>query len=160
MSRAKESPGAALLAAWNRLSAFPGGGRLFSWYVGRMAPYTGSIGALVRDLRPGAATVVLRDRRRLRNHLRSVHAVALANLGELSTGLATTTAMSPGVRGIPVRLSITYGKKARGSITATCQTSPPALVPEPCDHVAVAELTDEAGDVVATLEATWRLGPA
>jgi acyl-coenzyme A thioesterase PaaI-like protein len=125
-----------------------------------MAPYTGSMGAVVRDLEPGYARITLRDRRMVRNHLASIHAVALANLGELATGLAVTTALARGVRGIPVRLSVTYLKKARGTITAECRSAPRREITEPTDHAATARLTDGDGDLVAEVEAVWRLGPA
>jgi len=155
-----ESPGANLLRAWRRTQVVPLGHHLFSWFVGRMAPYTGSMGAVVRDLEPGYARITLRDRRTVRNHLASIHAVALANLGELATGLAVTTALARGVRGIPVRLSVAYLKKARGTITAECRSAPRREITEPTDHSAVAKLTDRDGDLVAEVEAVWRLGPA
>ena len=160
MGRKHESPGAGLLRAWERTRRLPFGNRMFSWFVGRMAPYTGSMGATVLALEPGHARVALRDRHRVRNHLASVHAVALANLGELTTGLALTTALAPSVRGIPVRLTITYQKKARGTISAECRCDPIPALTEARDQAVRARLVDGDGDVVAEIEAVWRLGPA
>lgn len=157
MARKHESPGAALLAAWRRLAPFPGGRRLFSWYVGRIAPYSGSMGARVRALEPGHAVIELPDRRRVRNHLASVHAIALANLGELTTGLAMTTALPPTVRGIPVRLEIDYLKKARGLLGAECRCVVPPVSGD-TEATAEADIRDPAGDVVARIRVTWQLG--
>lgn len=154
-----DSPGATLLRSWRRMRRWPLGTRLFTWLVGRMAPYTGSMGAVIREIEPGYARITLRDRRAVRNHLESVHAVALANLGELATGLAVTTGMPRTVRGIPVRLCATYLKKARGTITAECRSAPRGGLTEPTDHRALAQLRDGDGDVVAEVEAVWRLGP-
>ncbi len=158
MSRKHESPGAALLAAWNTLTAFPGGSLLFSWYVGRLAPYSGSMGARVRSLSAGHARIELEDRRRVRNHLDSIHAIALANLGELTTGLAMSTALPPTVRGIPTQLTIEYEKKARGRLTTECHCTVPRVT-EPVDHTACANIVDAEGDVVARVTVRWRLGP-
>jgi acyl-coenzyme A thioesterase PaaI-like protein len=125
-----------------------------------MARYTGSMRATVLDLEPGHARVALPDRRAVRNHLASIHAVALTNLGELTTGLALTTTLPPTVRGIPVRLTIAYHKKARGTIMAECRCAPLPTLTEAADHAVTAQLRDEQGDVVAEVEAVWRLGPA
>jgi acyl-coenzyme A thioesterase PaaI-like protein len=100
------------------------------------------------------------ERRRVRNHLASVHAIVLANLGELTTGLAVTTALTRGVRGIPVRIGISYHKKARGTITAECRCDPVPALTEPRDQALAARMVDTDRDVVAELEAVWRLGPA
>jgi acyl-coenzyme A thioesterase PaaI-like protein len=147
---------ARMSAAWQRLSALPGGKTIFSIFVGRTAPYSGSIGARVVELRPGYALVRMRERRRLRNHLRSVHAIALANLGELASGLAMTLAFAPNVRGIPVSIAIDYRKKARGVLLAEGTASPPTVT-GPVDAEARAEIRDEGGDVVATMIVQWRL---
>lgn len=108
--------------AWDRLSPLPGGKRLFSELVGRTAPYTGSIGARVEVLQRGHAEVRLRDTRAVRNHLRCVHAIALANLAELAGNLGVAYSMPDDARFIVAGLSIDYVKKARGTITATCDS--------------------------------------
>lgn len=151
-------PGARIRSAWDRLSTKPGGRWLFSRLVDWMAPYTGSIRASVEELGPGHARISLRERRALRNPFRSVHAVALMNLAEEASGLATLYALDDGVRGIITKLECEYVKKARGKITAVCDTMPPTEVPdEPLPHVAEVTLSDEEGNVVAVAKATWTL---
>jgi acyl-coenzyme A thioesterase PaaI-like protein len=157
-ARRDAAQGGRLLAAWRRLAPLPGGRWLFSRIVGRMAPYTGTIHARVSHLAPGRAVVLMRDRKRVRNHLRSVHAIALANLGELASGLAATTAMPAGVRGIPVSIRVEYVRKARGPLTAIGSADLADVGPgEHADADAYAEIRDAADDVVATIHVTWRL---
>lgn len=146
---------------WDRLSGRPGGKRLFSWLVGRTAPYTGTIGARVEELREGRARLTMRDRRRVRNHLRSVHAVAQLNLAEAASGLAVMYTLPAHLRGIPVHLEIDYLKKARGTITALAELSGP--IPEPAGEERAGlevpvVLTDPAGEVVARAKARWVIG--
>lgn len=150
--RSNASPGARLLTAWKRLSPWPGGRRLFSRVVGWQVPYTGSLGARIVELRPGYARLELRERRSLRNHLRSVHAVALMNLGEATSGLSMLAGLPSSLRGIVTELSAEYLKKARGSLVAECACEPPATAGK-CR--VRAEIRDTAGDMVAVVTATW-----
>lgn len=101
---------------------------------------------------------MLRDRRTVRNHLHSVHAMALSNLGELVTGLALMNSLPDNTRGILTGFSIDYMKKARGRLTAECRCSIPADNAEQT-VVLAGEITDRAGDVVATMQAHWLIGP-
>lgn len=144
--------------AWAALAPLPLGRWLFSRLVGFMAPYTGSLGAVVEALEPGHARVRLADRRAVRNHLSSVHAVALANLAELASGLALTAALPDASRGIPVSLHMDYLKKARGTLTAVCRTALPDVSSD-VEHTVEAVITDAAGDTVAVGRVTWKLGP-
>lgn len=158
MSAPAAAPGARILAQWHRLRHLPGGPWLFSRILGRMVPYSGTIGARVRTLEPGYAVLTLKDRRKVRNHLASVHAIALANLGELASGLATLTGLHEGVRGIVTRIDVEYRKKARGLLRAEAHAEIPA-VSAPIDHEAVAEIFDASDEIVAVVRAFWRLSP-
>ncbi|MBL0940683.1 MAG: DUF4442 domain-containing protein [Gemmatimonadaceae bacterium] len=159
MASSPVSIGQQLLANWDRLHRLPLGKRLFSWAVGRMVPYTGSIGGIYDEVRPGYARVVLRDRRPVRNHLASVHAIALVNLAEMTSGVALLTALPPGVRGIVTALEIRYLKKARGLLTCECHANAPSEVTASIEHRIVAVIRDAANDVVAECTVQWRVSP-
>ena len=92
--------------AWDRLAGLPGGKWAFSKAIGRIAPYSGTIGAVVEELRPGFASVSLEDRPGVRNHLDCVHAIALVNLAEIAGNLALSYALEPDARFIVAGLSI------------------------------------------------------
>ncbi|MEJ2084531.1 MAG: hotdog fold domain-containing protein [Acidobacteriota bacterium] len=143
-----------LLDLWGRLRPIPGGTRVFSYLLAKRVPYSGSIRARIEELTPGYARARLRDRKRLRNHLASIHAIALTNLGELTSGLAMTAAMPRGLRGIPTELNIEFLKKARGPITAEGR-SPTPDPDRDGKYEAEALMKDSAGDTVAILRAQW-----
>lgn len=148
-----------VLGLWRRFSALPLGRWLFGRVLGIYVPYAGSIGASVDLLEPGHARLSLADRRRVRNHLASLHAIALANLAELTGNLALSAAQPRGARWILTGLDLRYVKKARGRITAECEV-PPCDWTESRDLDGEVTLRDPSGDVVAVAHPRWRIGPA
>ena len=152
------SIGPGLRAQWGRFSGVPAGRWLFSRALGRYVPYTGTLGAVVRVLEPGYCRVEMRERRRLRNHLDSIHAMALGNLAEMVTGLALMNSLPDGIRGILTGFSIDYLKKARGTLVAECRCELPPDNQE-AEHTLAGEIHDRDSALVAVARARWLTGP-
>ncbi len=142
--------------SWALLSPLPLGKLAFSKLIAVKVPYSGAMGADVVELADGHAVLTLRDRRSVRNHLNCIHAIALMNLGELCTGLATFHKLDGFARGIVTELRIQYFKKSRGTITARCDLQVPTA-PGKHDLTVEGHLFDAAGDKVATVWATWKI---
>ena len=158
-STARVSPEQKLLTQWNRYGGSAIGRRLFSWRVSHTAPYSGSIHPEIVSLKAGSSLVSIKDRRSIRNHLNSIHAIALTNLGELASGLAMLAALPENIRAIVVKLEIEYMKKARGKLIAEGSASPPESISEPIVSTAMATIRDNSGDAVAHVKVNWLLSP-
>jgi len=143
---------------WQRLQGLPGGPRLFDRLLGLAIPYTGALGAEVLSLESGRARVRLRDRRGVRNHLDSIHAIALANLAELAGNLALVYTLPKDGRFIVKALAIEYLKKARGNIVAECRCEP-ILSAERREYELSVLLTDTTGTLVAQARLTTLVSP-
>jgi uncharacterized protein (TIGR00369 family) len=143
---------------WDQLSPLPGGNQVFSRLLAMRIPYTGSIKAEVLRLAPGYASIQMRDRRALRNHVNSVHAIALTNLAELTGNAALAYSLPEDARFIVTELSMRYLKKARGTIAARCQC-PPILTNERQAYPLEVQLFDPQGDLVAVASIQTLVGP-
>ena len=152
------SPAAKLLQKWKQLEKRPGGKWLFARLLGFGIPYTATVRPEVLVVEPGFARVAIEDRRRVRNHLSSIHAIAIANVGELTGGLAMTATLPANVRSILTALHVEFKKKARGRLVAECRCVVPA-VSASVEHQVRSSVFDASGDEVATITATWKLSP-
>lgn len=158
VNRLVESRGNVIRNAWDALEPVPGGKRLFSEFIGRAATYTGTIGAVVVELRQGFSRVEMKDRARVRNHLRCVHAIALANLAELTGNVAMGYSLPDDARFIVAGLSIEYVKKARGTITGECH-APVVTTSVREEYPVDVVMRDVSGDVVARATLRTLVGP-
>lgn len=144
---------------WNQFLAYPFGKSIYSTVIGFMVPYSGSIPFSIDTIESGYAKVYMKDRRKVRNHLSSIHAMALMNLAELTGGLAAHSKLTDQSRGILKSLSIEFKKKARGKIYADCKTD----FVETFDKqdvvldIYVKNVSDDL--VLAQAKAVWQIGP-
>ena len=153
-----QSIGPTLRKYWTLCSGIPFGQWFFSKAVGFIAPYSGTISARVVLLEPGQGVLTLQEHRKIRNHLKSIHAIALVNLAEMVTGLTLMISLPNNTRGILTGIQMQYVKKARGLLTARCVCEIPETN-EKIEMEIIGEITDEEGDVVATAIASWLIGP-
>ena len=156
MAHNNESPGDKILTTWAKLKDKPFGKKLFSRGVGKLAPYTGTMKALVTELKPGRCETFLKQRRSNMNHLRSTHAIALSNLGEMTSGLAVLSGLGSQIRGILTHLEMEYIKKAKGDLTAVCACEIPE-VKDSLQYVVITDIKDSSGDIVAIGKFHWLL---
>lgn len=146
-----------ILKWWNRFSCFPFGRYFFSWAFWAFIPYTGSIRPEIVELRKGFARVRMRDRRFHRNHLKSLHAIAIANLAECASGLSLVPGLPNEAQAILIHFEIEYLKKGRGTLEAQASCSPPALT-ETADFEIETTVSNKNREIVAKARAKWRIG--
>lgn len=113
------------LARWRRMSASAFGRWLFARVVSHRAPYFATISPRFLELRPGLCRVSMRKRRRVENHIGTVHALAMGNLVELAAGMVTEVTIPRAMRWIPRGMTIEYLKKALTGVTATARLDKP-----------------------------------
>lgn len=107
-----------------RVGRFELGRALFSRAFALQAPYFGTVRPRFVELRPNHAEVVVPKRRRVHNHLGTVHAIALCNGLEAAMGALAEASIPAGKRWIPKGMEVTYTAKATTDITCIAQTDP------------------------------------
>jgi len=111
-----------VLTLWNTLDRLPRGDRLFSFAFARKAPYFATIRPRFTVLEPHRAELVIRNRRRVRNHLGTVHAIALCNGLEAAMGALAEVTIPADKRWIPQGMTVAYPAKATSDITCIAET--------------------------------------
>jgi uncharacterized protein (TIGR00369 family) len=147
-----------VLRVWVKCSRYPAGTFVFSQIFARVAPFNSVIRPRVLEVRPGRARIAMRERRRLQQHLRSVHAGALFTLAECTSGLAMAASVPDTARIIVTDISIDFLKKAHGLLTAEADCDIPDTTVQQRHEVEVT-ISDEAGDHVARATIAWVVGP-
>ncbi len=138
-----------VLDSYERLIRWPGGRWLFSRLVCFRAPYFASIHPLIETLASGECVVSIRHRRRVTNHIGTVHAIALCNMAELAAGLCTDVSLPADMRWIPKGMTVEYLQKAVGTMHARAKLDAlPASSRDGYDFALPVEVNDAAGKTV------------
>ena len=148
---------ASALRLFRRFGASAPGRWLFSRLVCWRAPYFATIRPTIESLEAGRCVVRLSDRRGVRNHIGTVHAIALCNAAELAAGLATDAAVPPALRWIPKGMQVRYLKRAQGTLRAiaTVREVPRAAQ----DLHALVEVLNGDNEIVFDADITMWISP-
>lgn len=119
-----------ILELYTKLTDKPLGKWLFAKLVCWKAPYFASITPRIESLKPGRGVASIAHRRRVTNHIGTVHAIALCNLAEFIGGLTCEVSIPSSMRWIPKGMDVRYLKKAIGRMRATAT---PAFPPHAAD---------------------------
>ena len=140
-------------------SRYPLGARLFSRAVTARAPYFASIAPLIEELRPGRCVVTIANRRAVRNHIGTVHAIAMCNMCELAAGLMIDSSLPRGLRWIPRGMTVRYLKKAETDLSATVEADCAFAADFRGDVVLPVRVRDTAGQVVMEADISMYVSP-
>lgn len=140
---------ASVLSLYRRITRWPAGHWIFSQLVCLKAPYFATIAPRFVTLEPGRCEVRIRDRRRVHNHIGTVHAIALCNLAELGAGVMTDATIPADMRWIPKGMSVEYLKKAAGTMRGIATPELATPVSDGGQEWPVkVEVVDDAGETV------------
>lgn len=148
------------LDIWNTLQRLPFGNWLFTQGVCFKAPYFRSVHPLIHELRPGLCRVTAPNRRGVRNHLGTYHAIASCNMAEITAGMMTDATIPATHRWIPVGMTVEYKSKATTAVTALAQLDDiPAFTDESAELVVPVDISDADGKVCVSARITMRVSP-
>ena len=116
-----------LLSLYRKFKRWPAGHWLFSRAICFKAPYFGTIAPRIVSLEPNRCEVRIADRRRVHNHIGTVHAIALCNLAELAAGVMTDATLPASMRWIPKGMTVEYLKKATGTMHGVATPDVPVV---------------------------------
>jgi acyl-coenzyme A thioesterase PaaI-like protein len=142
------------LSAWQRLSSIPGGKWAFSRLVCAKAPFFSSISPRFEELGPGRAVVSIKKRRKVLNHIGTVHAIAMCNMAELAGGTMTDATIPTTHRWIPRGMSVQYLLKAETNLRAIAELDPIPAFSDRMDLVVPVKVLNTRDEVVFRADIT------
>lgn len=101
-----------VLSLYHKLTKLPFGDKLFSLIVSNKAPYFKTIKPLITQIVPGECHCLIKKRRKVENHIGTVHVIAIANGLEMAMGFMAEASIPKHLRWIPKGMDLQYTAKA------------------------------------------------
>ncbi len=135
-----------VLNIYHNTLRWPFGRQMFSAFAARQAPYFKTVSPLVTILEPNKCEVLVRKRKRVQNHIGTMHIIAIANGLEMAMGFMAEASIPPHLRWIPKGMELRYPNK--GETDIKCTATVPADGWAAGDLPVKVEAVDNNGTVV------------
>lgn len=118
---------------YQRIARLPAGKRIFSLLYSVKAPYFATVRPVVREVRPNYAELSIRNRKRVHNHIGTLHAIAVCNGLEAAMGLVAEATCPSDKRWLPRGLQVSYLAKSTTDLLCVAETDPEQWADTPGD---------------------------
>lgn len=129
----------------------------------RAVPFTGTAGLDFVALTPERSEIRVANQRRVQNHIKGVHAAAMALVAETATGMVVGMNVRDDCLPLCKSLQVNFKKRATGGLTATAHLTAAqraSMASDTKGEVTVAvTVTDEAGIEPIECEFVWAWVP-
>lgn len=148
-----------------KVAGFPPGVRalLITTMFTSQVRFAGTGGVKFVELEEGRAVLTLRNQRKVQNHIRGVHAAAMALLAETATGAVLGMTIPDTHIPLLKTMHVDYVRRAKGALRAEA-TLPPelrqrVLTEEKGDFAVPIRVTDEDGQEPIKCQMVWAWVP-
>ena len=112
------------LALYHKLEKYPLGKKLFSLIISRVAPYFATINPYIEMLVPNQCTCIIKKRKKVFDHIKTVHVIAICNGLEMAMGVMAEASIPKHLRWIPKGMTVDYTAKAGSDIRCVASVNP------------------------------------
>ncbi len=112
------------LSTYGKLKWLPFGKKIFSLVVSRVAPYFATINPTIVELVPNQCTCMIKKRKKVFNHIKTVHVIAICNGLEMAMGVMAEASIPANLRWIPKGMTVDYTAKAGSDIRCVAKVAP------------------------------------
>jgi acyl-coenzyme A thioesterase PaaI-like protein len=136
---------------------------LTSLLLGKVVPLVGTAGLRFEEIRPDRVVVSIRNQRKVQNHIKGVHAAAMALLAETATGFCVGMNVPDDKLPLIKTLKVDYLKRSVGDMRAVAQLRPEQiqqiLTQDKGEVTVPVTITDQSGQEPIQCEMVWAWVP-
>ncbi|OHX10834.1 DUF4442 domain-containing protein [Chromobacterium sphagni] len=132
---------------------------VLSMMFGKIVPFLSTAGLRFEEVGHDRLTVSIRNRKKVQNHIRGVHAAAMALLAETSTGFVVGMNMPDDKLMLLKSMKVNYVKRSQGDMRAVASLTPQQIQQmyeqEKGEVLVEVLVTDDSGESPIVCEMLW-----